>query len=324
MAQAFSHPNLLSDTRSGNAWAWPSGVSGAGGGYNKVNGIELYNDNSSECVIYSPILVMHTNTDYTLSCFSASTANMSSTEFFVLNMDGGSVGYNAAFKNPGPEGAWLNATFRIYSGIPDGAYYHLRFDNNGSTDGTRCLISFRDIMLTEGTEPHAWAPAEGETLVGVGASMSPNVLDGIMPELLNGTTQSGIWYKNTAGGDCLRYPLDIPAHTDNQAFNIAATVCGDSAGWISLALEYADAAGHANRAIERLDFSAEQARRKVTIVVPSGMAVTALYVSRDESQPASRVANIALWQGELIADYGLALDVGTSGDIALDVRAGYR
>ncbi len=40
--------------------------------------------------------------------------------------------------------------------------FHLRFDNNGSTDGKSCLIWFRDIMLTEGTEPHAWAPAEGE------------------------------------------------------------------------------------------------------------------------------------------------------------------
>lgn len=323
MAQAFSHPNLLSGTRSGNAWAWPSG-GGVDGGYNKVTGIELYNDNPAECVCYSPTLVMHTHTDYSLSCFSASTANMSSTEFFALAMDGGQVGANAAFKNPGPEGAWLDATFNIYSVMPDVALYHMRFDNNGSTDGQRCLIWFRDIMLAEGTEPHAWAPAEGETLVGVGARMSPNVLDGIMPELLGDTKKDGIWYETTAGGDCLMYPLDIPAHADNQTFNLAATVCGESAGWIDLALEYANADGHTNRATERLDFSAEQARRKVTIVVPYGMAVKALYVSRDESQPASRVASIALWQGELIADYGLVLDVGTNVDIALDVRAGYR
>ena len=322
MAQAFSHPNLVSGTRSGNAWAFPSG-SGAGGGYNKATGMEIYNDNPSECVIYSPQSVMHTQTDYVLSCFSSSTANMSSTEFFVLDMDRGQVGHNVAFKNPGPDGAWLDVTFKIYSGMPDGAFYHLRFDNNGSTDGERCLIWFRDIMLVDGTEPRAWAPAEGETLTGVGASMSTNALDGITPELLSGTTKNGIWYDTTASGDCMRYQLDIPAHADNQTFNLAATVCGDSAGWISMALEYADAAGHTNRAIERLDFSAEQARRKVTTVVPSGMAVTALYVSRDERQPASRVANIALWQGELILD-GIALDVGTSGDISLDMRAGYR
>lgn len=319
MAQSFLYPNMLAGTRSGNAWAV-----GAGGGYNKVTGIELYNDKPSECVVYSPTLVMHTNTGYTLSCFSASTANMSSTEFFALNMDSGQVGAHVAFENPGPEGAWLDATFRIYSDMPDGALYHMRFDNNGSTDGSRSLVWFRDIMLVDGTEPRAWAPAEGETLVGVGARMSPNVLDGIMPELLGDTTKDDIWYEITAGGDCLRYPLDIPAHADNQMFNLAASVCGDSAGWLSLALEYADAAGHTNRAIKRMDFTSEKVRRKVSIVVPSGMAVKALYVSRYESQPASRVANIALWQGELIADYGLVLDVGTNVDIALDVRSGYR
>lgn len=284
MARAFSHPNLLSGTRSGNAWAFPSG-SGVGGSHNKVTGIEPYNDRPSECVVYSPASAMHTNTDYALSCFSASTANLSSTESFALSMDGGQVGYNAALKNPGPEGAWPDATSKIYSGMPDGASYRLRFDDNGSTDGERCLVRFRDIMPTDGAERHAWAPA---------------------------------------GGDCPRYPLDIPAHADSQTFNLAATVCGDSAGWISMGLEYADAAGHANRAMERLDFPAEQARRKATIAVPSGMAATAPYVSRDESQPASRVAGIALWQGEPIADYGLALDVGTSGNIAPDVRAVYR
>ena len=190
------------------------------------------------------------------------------------------------------------------------------FNTPQNDTGVTRRARLRDVMLVEGTEPAAWAPAEGETLAGgVGAPMSANALDGITPELLNGTTQSGIWYETTAGGDCLRYQLDIPAHADNQAFNLAATVCGDSAGWLSLALEYADAAGHTNRAIERLDFSTEQVRRKVAIVIPSGMAVTALYVSRDESQPASRVASIALWQGKLIADYGLALDVGTSGDL---------
>ena len=322
MAQAFSHPNLLSGTRSGDTFVFPSG-SGVSGGYNKATGIEQYNGNPFECSAYTDTLVMHTHTDYVLSCFSASTANMSSTEFFALDMDNGWVGANVAFKNPGPEGAWLDTTFKLYSGMPDGALYHLRFDNNGTTDGERCLVWFRDIMPTEGTEPHAWAPAEVETPVGVGARMSANAVDGITPELLNSTTQDGVWYESTSGGDCLRYPLDISAHRDNQAFNLAATVCGESAGWISLSIEYADAAGHTNRAIERLDFTAEQARREVSIVVPSGMKVTALYVSRDASQPASRVANIALWQGEPILD-GIALDVGTSGDISLDMRAGYR
>ena len=185
-------------------------------------------------------------------------------------------------------------------------------------------VSIAGVMLVAGDTPAAWAPAEGETLDGGGARMSPNVLDGITPELLGDTAKDGIWYETTAGGDCLRYPLDISAHRDNQAFNIAATACGESDGWMDIALEYADAGGHTNRAIARPDFTTEQARRKASIVVPSNMKVTALYVSRDESQPASRVASIALWQGELLSSDSLALDVGASGDIALDVRALYR
>lgn len=59
-------------------------------------------------------------------------------------------------------GAWLNWTFRLKANARDGVPFRIRFDNNGSTDGKNALIWFRDIMLTEGTEPHAWAPAEGE------------------------------------------------------------------------------------------------------------------------------------------------------------------
>lgn len=34
--------------------------------------------------------------------------------------------------------------------------------------GIKRSMSFRDVMLVEGTEPAAWAPAEGETLAGGG------------------------------------------------------------------------------------------------------------------------------------------------------------
>jgi hypothetical protein len=227
----------------------------------------------------------------------------------------------------------LDKFMQYFSDIADGKWHtiSLTFTAKASkralprVNGTgNYKVSVCGYMLVEGDTPAAWAPAEGETLAGVSASMSANALDGITPELMGGTTQSGIWYETTASGGCMRYTLDMPAHVDSQTFNLAATVCGDSAGWLSLALEYADAAGHTNRATERLDFTTEQARRKVAIVVPSGMAVTALYVSRDVSQPASRVASIALWQGELLSSDSLVLDVGTIGDIALDVRAGYR
>ena len=165
MEQTFQYPNLLTGTRSGKGWTHEG--SGAGGGYNPDTGITLSNTQSSENFLYSPPVVLHKNTDYTLHCFAASTANMSGTDIWVLDMAGGSssyewIGASLNNKNPGPGGAWLDWTFRLHPNARDGVTFRLRFDNNGSTDGENCRIWFRDVMLTEGTEPHAWAPAEGE------------------------------------------------------------------------------------------------------------------------------------------------------------------
>lgn len=161
----YEYPNLLSGTRSGKGWTRIG--SGADGGYDPSTGITLYNSKTTEDLLYSPQVVLHKGIDYTLHCFAASTANMSSTELWVLDGMTASDSYNwigayHALKTPGPGGAWLDATFRLNAQARDGVPFKLRFDNNGSTDGKNCLIWFRDIMLTEGTEPHAWAPAEGE------------------------------------------------------------------------------------------------------------------------------------------------------------------
>lgn len=163
MEQTYQYPNLLSGTRSGEGWTWE----GAGGIYDAATGFELYNTKSTEDFLFSPQVILHKNTDYTLHCFAANTANMSSTELWVLDVDGASDSYNwigaySALKTPGPGGAWLDATFRLNADARDDVPFQVRFDNNGSMDGKNCLIWFRDIMLVEGTEPHAWAPAEGE------------------------------------------------------------------------------------------------------------------------------------------------------------------
>lgn len=166
--QTFQYPNLLSGTRSGKGWEY-SGPAGAGAvTYFKANNyLALQGTSKSEFYLRSPIVVLHKGTDYTLHCFAANTTNMSGTELFVLDVDGGSdsyqwIGAHVYLKTPGPWGAWLDATFRLDAQARDGVPFRLRFDNNGSTDGKNCLIWFRDIMLVEGTEPHAWAPAEGE------------------------------------------------------------------------------------------------------------------------------------------------------------------
>lgn len=153
----YRYPNLLTGTRSGEGW-FINYTSGAG--YNPGTGIELYNAKPTEDYLFSPPVVLHRGIDYTLHCYAANTENLSSTELWVL--DKGKVGANAALNTPGPRGGWLDATFRLYDDARDGVPFNIRFDNNGSTDGENCLIWFRDVMLVEGTEPRAWAPAAGE------------------------------------------------------------------------------------------------------------------------------------------------------------------
>lgn len=164
MEQASGYPNLLMGTRSGDGWA-RAGAEDSG--YNPDTGITLYNSTSSENFLFSPKVVLHKGIDYTLHLYAANTENMSSTEAWVLDIDGGSdsyqwIGAHVPLKTPGPGGGWLDATFRLDAQARDGVPFCIRLDNNGSTDGKKCLIWFHDIMLTEGTEPHAWAPAEGE------------------------------------------------------------------------------------------------------------------------------------------------------------------
>ena len=167
MAQTFQYPNLLSGTRSGEGWLY-SGPAGGTFYYNETTqALVLQGIPTTEFFMFSPPVILHRGIDYTLHCFAASTANMSSTELWVLDGTGASDSYNwigahPALKTPGPGGAWLDATFRLDAQARDGVPFRLRFDNNGSTDGESCLIWFRDVMLTEGTEPRAWAPAEGE------------------------------------------------------------------------------------------------------------------------------------------------------------------
>lgn len=57
---------------------------------------------------------------------------------------------------------YVSRTFRFSYTPNENTKYSLRFDNNGSTDGKDSVLRIRDVMLTEGTEPHAWAPAAGE------------------------------------------------------------------------------------------------------------------------------------------------------------------
>lgn len=169
--QTFQYPNLLVGTRSGKGWTYLGPAGGAVTYSETVKALALQGTSKHEFFMFSPPVVLHKDTDYTLHCFAANTENMTSTELWVLDTDGYKssykwIGAHVTFKNPGPVGGWLDFTFRLNANARDGGTFQVRFDNNGSSDGENCLIWFRDVMLVEGTEPAAWAPTEGETLSG--------------------------------------------------------------------------------------------------------------------------------------------------------------
>lgn len=112
MAQNFQYSNLLSGTRSGEGWIRVG--SGAGGGYNAGTGIELYNDGSSERSLYSPPVVLHPGSDYTLSCFAANTDNMKGTKWCVINKATGSLATYHVLDSPGPGGGYGSPSIFVF------------------------------------------------------------------------------------------------------------------------------------------------------------------------------------------------------------------
>lgn len=110
MGQTFQYPNLLTGTRSGEGW------NGAVTYDKKNNYLALQGTSKSEFFMYSPPVVLHKNTDYTLHCFATNTTNMRDMDIWVLDTDGGSdsyqwIGARLVGKNPGPGGCGSTGRF---------------------------------------------------------------------------------------------------------------------------------------------------------------------------------------------------------------------
>lgn len=215
-------------------------------------------------------------------------------------------------------GGWLSWDFSLPEASREEWEYYLRFDNNVSTDGKQSLIWFANVMLTEGTEPAAWAPAEGETLAGGGALMSANLLDGIAPTLVSGTTESdGVWHnvgRTSADGhdDWLVWDLaGQSALATNQMYHVGLSTMGASANSASLhaTIGYRDAAGNANWATsDPRPIGTSWGRAESAIVVPSGMTPFAFYVAAYGECPETWMASPTLSCGSPVT---LASDAHT-------------
>lgn len=137
--------------------------------------------------------------------------------------------------------------------------------------------------------------------------MSANLLDGITPQLLNGTTESdGIWHhasrtSASGGDDWLYYDLaGQPALYENQTFHFGLSTMGASADSDSIyvAINYRDASGHTRVAWSApLPVGTSWGRAEGTIVVPSGMTPFCFYVSAWYVCPETWMASPTLCYG---------------------------
>lgn len=119
--------------------------------------------------------------------------------------------------------------------------------------------------------------------------MSANLLDGVTPELVNGTTEEGgVWHnagRTIADGhdDWLVWDLaGQSALATNQTYHVGLSVRGASANASSLrpTIGYMDAAGHKNWAVPgACAVGTSWTRDEATIVIPSGMTPFAFYVA---------------------------------------------
>ena len=162
MSQIFEYPNLLTGSRSGVGWKYDNG--GMRNEYSNGNKQHtLYNSTNEENFIVSPLVSLKHGITYTLSVYTANTENCVGSDLYVL-YEKAATGWVAAYVYncaKGPRGGWITFVFTIPDTSPEGNYF-IRFDNNGSTDGKDALIWFDSPMLCVASEPHAWAPAEGE------------------------------------------------------------------------------------------------------------------------------------------------------------------
>ena len=147
--------------------------------------------------------------------------------------------------------------------------------------------------------------------------MSANLLDGVTPELVSGTTESdGIWHNagTSADGHVDWLVWDLAGQTalaTNQTYHVGLSVKGATAhsGHLYPTIGYEDAAGHKNWATPApFVVDTSWGRAEATIVVPSGMTPFAFYVAAYGTCPETWMASPTLSLGSPVT---LASDAHT-------------
>lgn len=129
-------------------------------------------------------------------------------------------------------------------------------------------------MLVEGTEPAAWAPAEGETLAGGGALMSANLWDTSKENI---KPDAGGVYTLASNIDTQCPIAGTSALEENQIVHMGASLRGAGSGFVRPYVGYKDAAGNWNwTGFKHWTPTDDWQRFEDSCIVPSGMTISVI------------------------------------------------
>lgn len=152
------------------------------------------------------------------------------------------------------------------------------------------------LMLVEGTEPAAWAPAEGETLAGGGALMSANLWDTSTENFK--PDANGVYLVGKSTGELRCTITGASALAENQTVHMGASLRGSGKGALKPFVGYKDAAGNVNWVGFPAWTPTDQWQRfEGSCVVPSGMTPTRFGFNTSKATGDMEVLNPAFSYG---------------------------
>ena len=142
----ISAVNLIDGSKNGDGWT----------AYDRLKDGVFERDNATpnENFIYTSKFSIIKDEQYTLSLWWKASKNVSSADIYQL----GGLNNELALKSVVPA-EWTNLaiTFKAKDSIDNA---HIRFDNNGSSDGQTATLYIKEIMLVRGNKPAlSWSPS---------------------------------------------------------------------------------------------------------------------------------------------------------------------
>lgn len=121
----------------------------------------LRNSTTKENFLWSPFVSLEKGKTYTLSYYAFATSNTANSgEVYATTQDYSETQEIAYPTKLSPNRA-VRYVYTFTFNRPSGKY-HLRFDNNGTTDGKDADMFIGKPMLEKGTIAHEWAPASAD------------------------------------------------------------------------------------------------------------------------------------------------------------------